>query len=649
MKNLLFFILFVPLFAFSQAEFPYFEKIADEDLQMSIYSKDSSAAAIYLMNYGKARYDEIKKKPCFYYDHHYQIKILNKSAFDEADVTLYFFKKRPIENLKAVIHFFEDGKHKSVPVTEIFTEEISKYIHAYKFSFPNVKEGAIIEYCYTTIGNAIALPNDFYFQKKYPVRHGEYHFIFSSHTDYQMLNPNLVFDEFDYREFPMTKRLESTRELTEYWWKAFDIPGLPTEPFVNNVMDYRHRIRLQITQFGENNKTGPDKYKHEWISLAVDFQSFLDRVFENYRPTPAIRKIVKPLKEQITGSTSDLDKLKILYDYTQNSIEWNEEYTRFLTKTIEDTYKEKEGTSADMNLFLFRLLKHYGIEAHPILVSSRENGRIRKEYPFIEQFDHLILQVKVYDKYLIVDASDKTYPYDLLPEKSLSEEGFLMQKQKSTFISLNISKAEHQQLVEAKITPSGKIEGKMRTIYTNYAAHDVREIYEEKGLEKYKGHYFNASSDFQILSLETQNLEDKNQELIENLTFEINDATQSTGDIIYCNSLLGLDAIDHPFTAQNRQLPIEIPYPSLKKNVIKVTIPEGYSIESLPEDVQINLPQNGGEYNFSVVQKDNVIAITSTIYIKRLYYTVAEYKEIQDFFNKITAAESSQIVLKKEN
>jgi hypothetical protein len=648
MKNLLFLILLLPFCGFGQAIFPYFEKITDEDLQMSIYHKDTSAAAIYLMNYGKARYDEIKKKPCFYYDHHYQIKILNKSAFDEADVTLYFFKKRPIENLKAVIHFFENGEHKSTPVTEFFTEEISKYIHAYKFSFPNVKEGTVIEYCYTTIGNAIALPNDFYFQKKHPVKHGEYHFIFSSKEDYQMLNPDLKFNEFDYRKFPMTKQLKTTRELTEYWWKAFDIPGLPDEPFVYNLMDYRHRIRLQITQFNENNKTGPNKYKHEWISLAVDFESVLDRIYEYYRPTPTIHKIIKPLKEQITASTSDLDKLKILYDYTQNTVEWNEEYARFLTRTIEDTYKEKEGTSADINLFLFRLLKHYGMEVHPIIVSSRKNGRIHKEYPFIEQFDHLILQVKVFDKYLIIDASDKTYPYDLLPEKSLSEEGFLMNKNKSTFILLTMDKAEHQQLVEATITPSGSIQGKMRTIYTNYAAHDIRKVYEEIGLEKYKTNYFKASSDFQIFSLEMKNLEDKNQELVENIDFEINDVTQSTGNLIYCNSLLGIDAIDHPFTAQNRHLPIEIPYPSLKKNIIKITIPENYSVESLPEEVQIDLPQSGGQYTFNVTQKDNIIAITSTLYVKRLHFSVAEYKEIQDFFNKIVVAESSQIVLKKD-
>lgn len=648
MKNLLFLLLSLPFYGFGQADFPYFEKVTDEDLQMSIYPKDSNAVAVYLMNYVKTRYDEIKGKPCFYYDHHYQIKILNKSAFDEANVTLYFFKKRPIENLKAVIHFFENGEHKSIPVTKIFTEEISKYLHAYKFSFPNVKEGVVIEYCYTTIGNVIELPNDFYFQKKYPVRHGEYHFIFSSEENYQMLTPDLKFDEFDYKEFPITKRLKTTTALTEYWWKAFDIEGLPAEPFVSNVMDYRHRIRLQITKFNQTDKKGSDKYKHEWISLAFDFQNVLDRIYEYYRPNPAIRKIIKPLTEQITTSTSDLDKLKLLYDFVQNTIVWNEEYTRFLTRTFEDTYKGKEGTSADINLFLFRLLKHYGMEVHPIIVSSRENGRIRKEYPFIGQFDHLILQVKIYDKYLIIDASDKTYPYDLLPENILNEEGFLMNKKESTFILLTMNKAEHRQLVEATITPSGSIQGKMRVIYKNYAAHDIREVYEEKGLEKYQANYFKSSNDFQIFSLETQNLDDKNQELIENITFEINDATQSTDNLIYCNSLLGIDAIDHPFTDQNRRLPIEIPYPSLKRTILKITIPKGYSVESLPDNIQIDLPENGGRYIFDITQKKNVIAITSIIYIKRLHFSVAEYKEIQDFFNKIIAAQSSQVVFKKE-
>jgi hypothetical protein len=53
MKNLLFLLLSLPFYGFGQADFPYFEKVTDEDLQMSIYPKDSNAVAVYLMNYVK--------------------------------------------------------------------------------------------------------------------------------------------------------------------------------------------------------------------------------------------------------------------------------------------------------------------------------------------------------------------------------------------------------------------------------------------------------------------------------------------------------------------------------------------------------------------------------------------------------------------
>lgn len=142
-------------------------------------------------------------------------------------------------------------------------------------------------------------------------------------------------------------------------------------------------------------------------------------------------------------------------------------------------------------------------------------------------------------------------------------------------------------------------------------------------------------------------MDDKNKELVENLTFEINDVVQVAGDLLYCNTLMGMNLIEHPFKAKTRKLPIELLYSSLNRNIIKVKIPDDYVIESLPEDLNISLPKNGGQYTFAITQKDNIIAITSSIYIKRLYFEVEEYPQIQEFFNQIEAIQNSQIVLKR--
>ncbi|NJN77951.1 MAG: hypothetical protein HC803_06140 [Saprospiraceae bacterium] len=59
-------------------DFPYWGEVSDEDLQMTIYENDTSAAAVILVNYGKTRFDIYKNTPCFIYDFHFQIKILKK-------------------------------------------------------------------------------------------------------------------------------------------------------------------------------------------------------------------------------------------------------------------------------------------------------------------------------------------------------------------------------------------------------------------------------------------------------------------------------------------------------------------------------------------------------------------------------------------
>jgi hypothetical protein len=61
----------------------------------------------------------------------------------------------------------------------------------------------------------------------------------------------------------------------------------------------------------------------------------------------------------------------------------------YLLKTLKGVFNRKTGSGTELNLLLISLLRQVGIEANPVVISTREHGRIWKDYPMIS--DSIIL------------------------------------------------------------------------------------------------------------------------------------------------------------------------------------------------------------------------------------------------------------------
>jgi hypothetical protein len=77
------------------------------------------------------------------------------------------------------------------------------------------------------------------------------------------------------------------------------------------------------------------------------------------------------------------------------------------------------------------------------------------------------------------------------------------------------------------------------------------------------------------------------------------------------------------------------------------TIPEGYKVEELPKNKNIILGDKDGRFIYSIAQTDNRIVLNLRFSIDKPLFLPLEYQKLKDFFDRIIAAESEQIVLKK--
>ncbi|HYM95341.1 MAG TPA: DUF3857 domain-containing protein, partial [Chitinophagaceae bacterium] len=131
-------------------------KVSPEDFTTKVYSIDSNANAVVLADVGST---EIvgNSKGWFSYEfkHFRRVRILNKNGYDAANVEIPLYNsgdaEEQLNNLKAETYNLENGKVEETKLdtkSAVFKDVIDKNHLIKKFTFPNIKEGSIVEYEY---------------------------------------------------------------------------------------------------------------------------------------------------------------------------------------------------------------------------------------------------------------------------------------------------------------------------------------------------------------------------------------------------------------------------------------------------------------------------------------------------------------------
>ena len=133
-----------------------FGKVSPEDFKHKVYSVDTSAHAVVIADIGSTEIvGNTKGSFSLEFKRFRRVHILNKNGYDIADVQIGLYTdgggEEELKSLKAVTYNLEDGKVMETKLetkSAVFKDKISKKVVVKKFTFPNIKEGSIIEYEY---------------------------------------------------------------------------------------------------------------------------------------------------------------------------------------------------------------------------------------------------------------------------------------------------------------------------------------------------------------------------------------------------------------------------------------------------------------------------------------------------------------------
>ena len=82
--------------------------------------------------------------------------------------------------------------------------------------------------------------------------------------------------------------------------------------------------------------------------------------------------------------------------------------------------------------------------------------------------------------------------------------------------------------------------------------------------------------------------------------------------------------------------------------MVKITLPEAYVVDELPQSKVFILPDKSGRFTYNAQINGNVINIMSSLQINKPLYIGDEYKNLREFYTQLIAKQNEQIVLKKK-
>lgn len=660
------------LSSFAQKAPIKFGDVPLEDLKMTYYSKDSSASALILADFGESEitYNQANGFQ-LEFERITRIKILKKDGFEWADFSIPLYHSgssdEKLFGLKAVTYNLENGKivESKVKNDAVFKEKVNENVEIMKITWPNVKEGSVLEISYKVSSDFLFNFQDWEFQQTIPVVWSEYRAgipEFFTYEKYMQGYVPLALNENTTKSNSITlssttrtggggftpttstfnqNKIDFTQNL--HRWVAKDVPAFKSEPFITTSKDYVSKINFEL---------GYIKYPNQPVQPVMGTWADINKKYaedSDFGGAVTGNGFLKKIVEEITsGLDKDEAKVTAIDAYVKKNVSWDGTTRKYLDSSLKKVLEEKKGSSAEINLLIASLLEKAGFKVSPVLISTRDNGFIRETTPVSSQFNAVVCLVEFGDKKILLDGTDALLPPGILPERCLNGSGFVISKNGFTWVSL-APRAKSRSIVniDIKLSPDGELKGKVGAEQTGYYGHRVRKKFIVKGQEEYIKDFL-GSRTWQISKSEFSNALEPGSPFKETHEVAISEHATVAGDVIYLNPFLLLREEENPFKLEKREYPVDFGSPIEKTYIIKFTLPAGYAVDEMPQSKSFGLAESAARYYYNIAQIGDAITLTSSFHINRNIFSQDQYPNLKEFYNQVVAKQAEQIVLKKK-
>jgi len=609
-----------------------FGKISVGDFAKKVYSLDSNANAIVIADLGKSEFiGDPKSGLTLQFTHFKRTHILNRNGYDIANVSMLFFVDKNVEenlvDLNAHTYNLENGKIVETKLdvkNNVFKDQLNKYFFIKKFTFPNIKEGSIIEYEYTIKSDFFRNLRSWDFQGEYPCLWSEYEVTIPEFYSYVIIkqgyHPFLLEEQKERREsynIGSPGMTLSTGPLevnvTDHYWAIKNIPALKLENFTSTLANHVTKIEFQMAStnypleardiMGTWRQLSETLLRSEYFGLPLS------------RDNSWLADIEKPL---ISMARNDLEKAKLIYSYVRDQLTCTSHFGIDLAEPLKNILKKRHGTVSDINLLLTAMLKYADLRAEPVILSTREHGYAFAMYPVINKFNYVVTQLTIEGKNYYLDASQPHLGFGKLPLACYNGHARVI-NESATPVEFNSDSLNERKITSVDILndEKGNWMGRVEQLPGYYESLRLRNRVKDKGvndiLDDIKKGY---GMKIEIQKIKLDSLENYEEPLGIHYDFTLSPEKE---EIIYLNPMLGERQKENPFKSAERFYPVEMPFSNDELYLFSMVIPEGYVVDELPKSVRIKLnEEEDGNFEYLVSESGGYDLATFQDHVKKI-------------------------------
>ncbi|MBC7535364.1 MAG: DUF3857 domain-containing protein [Ferruginibacter sp.] len=641
-----------------------FGKITADDFKQKFYSIDSNANAIVIADIGSTEIvGNDKGSFSLEFTKFRRVHIINKNGYDVANVVISLYTgndgEEELKSLKAVTYTLENGEVVETKLdnkSSVFKDKINKNWVTKKFTFPNIKEGAIIEFQYKIHSDFIFNLQPWKFQGSYPCLWSEYKVGIPEFYRYitlaQGYQPFYIKDETNSRGnyavsevngTQATQRSNFSAGVTDYRWVMKDVPALKEEKYTSTINNHLAQIEFQLAGYAA--PFTPKNVMSSWPDACEGLLKDEDFGFQLFRDNGWLGDVVRDAEK---GATTELEKARNIFTYVRDNMTCVNHNRIKLEKSLKSVLKTKIGNEAEINLLLTAMLTKAGLTADPVILSTKSHGYTYALYPLLDRFNYVITRLVIDKSNYYLDASHTRLGFNRLEYDAYNGHARVINRN-ATAIEFYSDSLREVKLCSVIIIndEKGNLTGRMNYAPGFYESYSLRDHIKEKG----KDNFFSEikkqlNADIDIFNPSIDSVDVFEEPLAIHYDFNINSEKE---DIRYFNPMLGEGWKENPFKSAERSYPIEMPYTIDETYLLKLDVPEGYITDELPKQIRVKLNEfDDGFFEYLVSESNGVISLRSRICLKRAFYSPEEYDVLREFFNLVVKKHNEQIVFKKK-
>jgi hypothetical protein len=423
-----------------------------------------------------------------------------------------------------------------------------------------------------------------------------------------------------------------------------NIPAFVEEDYMTAKKNFISSIQFELSEIRyPDGRT--DKVTKEWKDAEQELRTE-NRFGVQLRRGKDIGDEVKKI---IQGESDELAKARKVYNFIRDWYVWNDTYGKYSENGIRKAFDDRKGNVGDINLSLVAALRFAGLKADPVILSTRANGSVVELHPVLSEFNYVIAQVTIWEKVYLADATEKYYPFGLLPERCLNGKGRVMADNKSYWTDLKPSDVGKTVSVLTFVLDSaGLMTGTLETTFMGYDAVQKREeILSFPTQEEYMQDLKQALSGLEIKSFELKNVEDIERPVVRKLQIELRAFDPEERNFLF-NPFFLDKWTENPFKSNERLYPVDFAVPLERLTIFNLEYPSGYELASVPERVGLALPNTGGKFLFEVQDVGNKLTLNHSLSIRKTVFTSTEYHYLKELFSRILQVQHGELVFRKK-